>query len=300
MGEIRTRFGLLALLCCLAFIVAAGTGCPRWLSDGSAKVTTVFTTDSNALKTALVKALVDEKAVVDVNDIESLTVSLDGITLDREGEEDDGDEGDEVPEDTSEKAKVEIYGGTQDINLMDLMDLTEVLSSVEVSAGTYTKIRLQISDPRLVLTSDPETVITDVHLTANDNLFIGKTFTLEDGEQSILLLDFGGIHLTTSGNGSYVLTPQLQADLTLLTAPATSTGEIADLKMDADTFTLLLADGELVVDYSTAQIFLDTDTDTATGTEAYLADGLMVDVSGELQVDGSVIADSVRILPAGP
>lgn len=292
---LKSRFGILTLLCCATLLLAIGTGCPRTVSKGKAKVTTVFTTDSNPFKSELLKALSTEKAVVAVDDIYSLTVTIDEISLDQE---DEGEE--EGEEDKANKAKVVVFTGPIDVNLLDLTAVSEALSTAEVPAGTYTKIRLAISNPRLVLNSDPNTEITDIKLTANGQLFIDQTFTLEDGEQTLLLLDFGGIHLVLNGNGRYVLTPQLQAELTLTSAEAMASGEIADLDMDADTFTLLLMDGDLEVDYSAALIFLETDTDTATGTEADLADGLMVEVTGLLQVDGSVVADSVRILPAGP
>lgn len=280
---LKSRFGILTILCCATLLMAIGTGCPRINGSGKAKVTTVFTTDSGSFKNVLLKALSTEKAVVSVDDIFSLTVTIDEISLDQEDE-----------------TKVVVFTGPVDVNLLDLTAVSEALSTAEVPAGTYTKIRLAISNPRLVLNSDPNTEITNVKLTANGQLFIDQTFTLEDGEETLLLLDFGGIHLVLNGNGRYVLTPQLQADLTLTSAEVMASGEIADLDMDADTFTLVLVDGELVIDYSAALIFLDTDTDTATGTEADLADGLMVEVTGLLQVDGSVVADSVRILPAGP
>jgi hypothetical protein len=280
---LKSRFGILTLLCCATLLMAIGTGCPRINGRGKAKVTTVFTTDSGSFKNVLLKALSTEKAVVSVDDIFSLTVTIDEISLDQEDE-----------------TKVVVFTGPVDVNLLELTAVSEALSTAEVPAGTYTKIRLAISNPRLVLNSDTNTEITDVKLTANGQLFIDQTFTLEDGEEVLLLLDFGGIHLVLNGNGRYVLTPQLQADLTLTSAEVMTSGEIADLDMDADTFTLLLVDGELEVDYSAALIFLETDTDTATGTEADLADGLMVEVTGLLQVDGSVVADSVRILPAGP
>ncbi len=294
----QSRFTFLTLICFVALILAVGSGCPRTVPTGKAKVTTAFTADSGSFKNAIVKALSTEKAVVAIDDVYSLTVTIDEIALDND--DDDAEEGEEGDDDKANKAKVVVFTGPLDVNLLDLTAVSEALSTAEVPAGTYTKIRLAISNPRLVLNSDPNTEITNIKLTANGHLFINQTFTLQDGEQSLLLLDFGGIHLVQNGNGRYVLTPQLQADLTQMSADVMASGEIANLDMDADMFTLLLMDGELEVDYSTASIFLETDTDTATGTEANLADGLMVEVTGLLQVDGSVVASSVRILPAAP
>ncbi|MCC6490715.1 MAG: DUF4382 domain-containing protein [Candidatus Hydrogenedentes bacterium] len=286
------RYGFLVLAGLAALVLCLNTGCPRPAS-GKATLTTLFTADSDSLKNTLIKALMNEKAVVASEDIYSLTVTLTEVALDRVGVAGDDEE-------ETLKEQVVIFQGELELDLLNLTGLSEVLSSTEVPAGTYTKIRLEISNPRLVLNDDPDTEITNVQLTANGHLFIGKTFTLEDGEESLLVLDFGGIHLVRTGNGRYVLTPQLQADLTITSAEAQASGEIADLDLDADTFTLLLTDGSLAVDYSAAVIFLETDTDTPTGTEANLADGLTVEVVGLLQLDGSVVADSVRILPAAP
>lgn len=287
---------ILSFVCLMLAFLAVGTGCPRTVPTGKAKITTAFTTDSGSIKNVLLKALGNEKAVVATDDIYSLTVTIDEIALDKDDDTSD-DEGDD---DKANKSKVVVFTGPIDVNLLDLTNVSEALSTAEVPAGTYTKIRLAISNPRLVLNADPNTEITNIKLTANGYLFINQTFTLADGEQSLLLLDFGGIHLVLNGNGRYVLTPQLQADLTQMSAEVMASGEIANLDTDADEFTLLLADGELEVDYSAALIFLETDTDTATGTEAELADGQIVEVTGLLQVDGSVVADSVRIMPAAP
>lgn len=70
----------------------------------------------------------------------------------------------------------------------------------------------------------------------------------------------------------------------------------ARASMSAKTPTLGLVEGELQVGYGGAAVFLATDTDTPTGTEANLAVGLNVKVSGTLQVDGSVVVNSIRIL----
>ena len=286
------RYGFLVVLCAVALVLCLTTGCPRPVA-GKATLTTVFTGDSGSLKNVVLKALMNEKAVVAAEDVYSLTVTLTEVSLDRVGVASDDEE-------EALKERVVVFDGSLDVNLVDLTGLSEVLSSAEVPAGTYTKIRLEIENPRLVLNEDTSTEITDVKLTANGHLFIGKTFTLEDGEESLLLLDFGGIHLVRNGQGRYVLTPQLQADLSITSAEAVASGEISELDLDADTFTLLLTSGSLAVDYSTAVIFLETDTDTPTGTEANLADGLIVEVLGTLQVDGGVVADSVRIVPATP
>jgi hypothetical protein len=156
-------------------------------------------------------------------------------------------------------------------------------------------VRLSISDPELVLTADPETVITDVHLTANDRLFITEELVLPDGQDSLLIIDFGGIHLVQQGNGGFTLTPQLQATFTVSDAAVVALGTIVSIDAENDTFVLEIADSDgqqVTVDYSAAAL---TFTDMSAATEADLTVGAMVDVSGTAQVDGSVVADAVVI-----
>lgn len=269
----------------LAVVVLVGAGCPRIAQE--TKVITMFTTDASQLK-----------ADVAEDDIASLVLTVSEITLVPYGGEDDEDEIEEPEAKQGEEAShVVVFEGSMDIDLKDLSGVSEVLSSAEVPAGVYSQIRLSISDPRLVLASDPETVITDVHLTANNRVFITQRFEIPEGQTSLLMLDFGGLHLVQTGNNGYVLTPQIQAVLDIVNADVYADGEVSALDADADTFTLLMAEGELEIDYAAAVIWLPTDIDAATGTEADLADGLLVEVSGLLGTDGVVDATAVYILP---
>lgn len=274
-----------ALVAALAVVVLVGAGCPRMAEE--TKVITLFTTDASQLK-----------ADVAEDDIESFVLTVSEITLVPYGGEDDEEEIEE-PEakQAEEDSHVVVFEGSMDIDLKDLSGVSEVLSTAEVPAGVYSQIRLSISDPRLVLASDPETVITDVHLTANNRVFITQQFEIPEGQTSLLMLDFGGLHLVQTGNNGYVLTPQIQAILDIVNADVYADGEVSALDADADTFTLLMAEGELEIDYAAAVIWLPTDVDAATGTEADLADGLLVEVSGLLGTDGVVDATAVYILP---
>ncbi len=291
------------VFCLAALVVCLGAGCPWWFQPQTAKVTTVFTADSGSLKNVVIKALSVDKSVVDVNDIAELWVSIDEIALDRQGtgEDDPGE-------------KVVVYSKDTDpdaepVNLLDLQEVSRLLSTAEIPADTYTKIRLEISDPHLFLKADdPPVDIDNVKLTAHGHLFIGETFTLEDGDNVLLLLDFGGIHLALNGNGRYVLTPQLHADLTLMDANITATGTIAvdSLDRDNNVFTLILPgdSGEYTVNYvdGVTDIYLYGEPDgSPTGDDTALEEGLEVEVVGLFQVDLSTIdADSIRILTEPP
>ena len=171
------------------------------------------------------------------------------------------------------------------------------ISCVDVPAGLYTKIRLSVENPRLVLSADPQTVITDIHLTANGRLFVSEEFELPDGEAYLLILHFESIHLVEEGNGGYVLTPQLRAEIQIEPTEARVCGTIVDTDKDANTLRLALCEGcEIDIFYADALIYLPGDTDTPTGTEDDLNPGVCVIVTGTIWVDGSLVADSIRII----
>lgn len=208
--------------------------------------------------------------------------------------EDDGDEGE----------RLVVFEGATDVDLLDPIALSEALTTAEVPAGKYCGIRLNIENPRLVLKSDPETVITNVHLTANGRLFIKEEFEIQENMDVLILVDFGGMHLVKAGNsGKYVLTPQLKVDISVIDAHTTFTGEIVAVDADAqiiqvqtDTETIDVAVGPGTV------ISSDDDADDAAdaGTPILLGFsdfevGQTVSVDGLLTVAGPVNAGTIEI-----
>src|SRR5690606_23333976 len=105
------------------------------------------------------------------------------------------------------------FSGALEIDLLNLIDVSELISEADVPVGQYTKVRLGIANPRLVLLSDPDTIITDIQLTANNRLFVSRNFELVNGRDNLIRLDLGGIALRERGNGGYVLTPQLDVNI---------------------------------------------------------------------------------------
>jgi hypothetical protein len=200
-----------------AALVLAFAGCPPRDSSGKAKVYVLLTAGSADGAKLL-------KGPVALEDIESLTVTVTKVSLVPAGESGDTDEGESEAKGGGASHPV-LFEGAMDVNVLDLTDVSAVLSSADVEPGRYEQIRLEIENPRLVLVSDPETVITDVQLTANGRLFISGEFEIPEGEDLLLTLDFGGIHLVETGNGKFVLTPQLRADLTVSDANAVVVGD---------------------------------------------------------------------------
>jgi hypothetical protein len=155
-----------------------------------------------------------------------------------------------------------------------------------------------------VLAADPETEITNVHLTANGRLFVKESFSIEEGKEVLIILDFAGMHLVKAGNsGKYVLTPHLKADIEVIDAAVSFEGEIVDIdemnriiQVQTDMETLAVAVGE-----GTA-ISSDDDADDAMDTGDMvplefedLALGQMVAVDGLLTIDGPINANTIEV-----
>ncbi len=203
-----------------------------------------------------------------------------------------------------------VFEGAFDVDILDLIELSEVLSMVDVPAGQYCRIIIRIENPRLYLAADPETEITNVHLTANGRLFIKDKFTLEDGDEVLIIVNFGSIHLVQAGNsGKYVLTPQLRGEVVLQDANVMLRGEIVS-KDDGAMIIEVQTEGdappaEVLVDLETAIETDDDSDDAARGVEesdprvalefADLAVGQTVDVTGLLTVSGQVEADLIVV-----
>ena len=217
------------------------------------------------------------------------------VSGDGDGSDDEQGGDDDSGEDEGDDDSVVIFQGSQDIDLVSLDNLSQVFSTNSIPAGTYHGITLKISNPRLRLASDPNTEITDIHLTCNDHLFINADFEIPEGGNSLIKLTFNGVHLIREGNGSYVLTPQLDASITVTDANVTVDGAIASVDSGASSFTVTLADGDVTVLYGGAGIFLPADTDTPTGTAADLTVGATVNVVGTIDADGVVTATEIHV-----
>ena len=274
-------------------LLFAGVGCPRGGGGGKdGRITILFGSATKSLQEAILTAVVP-KAVVAADDIYSLTVTVTEISLDT-GDDDDGD--DEGDDDKSHHGGVVVFEGSQDLELISLEGLSEVFSTADIPAGTYAKVRLSIEDPRLRLNDDPETEITNIKLTANGQLFVSETFEVPEDGNSLIELTFEDLHLVRNGNGRYVLTPQLRADIAVSSADVAATGTVASVDADNDSMVVTLAEGDVTVLYAGASIFLPADTDTPTGTEADLVVGASVDIAGTIDLDGVITATEIRLL----
>lgn len=270
------------IILCTAALASMGlSGCPA--PAGPTRVVAAFTSDGNVAKSLVEQVLAGtDKADVPMAEIESLTVTITEISLDSSGS-------------AEEDAKVVVFEGSTDVDLLDLQGVSEIISEAEVPPGTYTKIRLSIDNPRLVLAAEPDVTLTDIQLTANGRLFVSQSFEVPEGQTSLIILDFGGVKLVQQGNGGFTLTPQLDVSLTVTDADVTANGTVVSVDVEASSLVLAVGDGEVDADLAQAAVFLPTDTDTATGSIASLSAGITVTVEGLLNVDGSITAAVVRI-----
>ena len=276
----------LILTCTVLLVTALAlgfAGCPRQQGKtGNSRLIALFTADSTPMKTVAEGLFGDKLGPVSAGAILSLVVSVDEIRLVREGARED---------------EVEvIFAGPFDVDLMNLLGVSAVLSESEVPSGTYKRIVLHISNPRLVLQEAPDTELVDVQLTANGRLFTNATFTLPPDQTSLVLLDFSGIHLVEQGNGGFTLTPQLRADVTVTDAAVAFDGVIVAVDTSLDLLVVQLPEGEIEVGYAAASIYMGLDEQTPSGTEAALAVSAAVRVEGIIHVDGSVSAQAIYVL----
>ncbi len=218
-----------------------------------------------------------------------------------------GDDGSDV----EDGAPITVYEGAFDVDLLDLTSLSQVLTSADIPAGRYCRIILEIGDPQLVLVADPATAIMNIHLTANGRLFIKDRFEIEAGDEVIIVLNFGGIHLVPRGDGGYVLTPQVHAEVNPGEQETEIEGEITSINLDTQIIEVVGGDDgeggafEVVLSGETI-IKTDDDSDdefdvrTEDGgdmllTSADLQVGQHVEVEGTLSEGGQVLAHEIEI-----
>ncbi len=275
---------------CIGVLVIATTGCP----SQPVKATVLLSGDNGMV-------IPTKGGEVSLDAIQSLTVTVTEVSLDVSGAVEDATESKasegEGEGEAETPGKVVVFSGEKRVDLRDLTGISEVISTASLEPGTYTKIRLGIKDPELVLVEDPSTVITDIQLTANAHLFVSDTFVVPEGQVSLIKLDFAGIHLVQTGQGKCVWTPQLRASIEVSSAEVLVSGTIQSVNEEALTLDLAVADSDSVVQvsYGSAQVYLPEDTDTATGSPADLSVGVPISLEGLMDVYGNVTASVIRV-----
>jgi len=235
------------------------------------------------------------------NLIASLTVSVTQISLDYAGTE---------PPSGGPVQTFALLSAPIDVDLfhLDTTGLSQVLADAALPAGYYTALHILFENPRLVLKTDPDTVVLDLSITAQGELTLDSVFQLPEGD-SILLLDIGGLHFSFDSNGSLVLVINLSAEVVDdHDTEVEVCGTIDAVHPDLENFEMT-SYGELdknnnhepvnlVVNYGDAEIYLPGDGDTPTGTPEDLTAGLKVKVEGTMTPEGAVQATKIEIKDA--
>ena len=235
---------------------------------------------------------------IGLEDIDSLIVTVTEISFDRSRNRfRDEPEEDETDADEA-RNKVVVFTGAVDIELRDLVGLAELISTTEVPVGRYTKIRLNIEDPRMILTTAPDVVLTNIQTTGNGRLFVTARFEIPEDQDSLIILDLQGLHLVETGNNNYVWTPQLRADITVTPVAVMVQGQIDSIDAEAKVLYLLSdSDGAIIpVGFADAAIYLPEDADAPFGTDSDLVENLPIVVEGRMAVTGEVTADIIWVL----
>ncbi len=266
---------------CLAtattFLLFVGLGCPSDTrkEPEPGKVTLLFTADHSPEvdKTS-------EVGEVDLSEILSLRVTLNEVVLIS----------------SSDGTEIGVFAGAVDVDLMDLIGISELIATADVPEGLYSEVELLISDPRLVLAEAPGLVITDVLLPEDGRLSVSVDLDIVSGGEQLLVLNLGGINLFDLGDGGFSLTPDFQVHLDQDIATTRTIGIIDDLNSELGAFELIHDEAELVVDYTAATIFLPTDYDQPTGIEQDLEEHARAFVSGTLDASGTLTAELIVIM----
>ena len=192
------------------------------------------------------------------------------------------------------------------MDLLTLDSTAQIIAAADVAAGSYSKIRLQVSDPEFVRNDDSVFMDEDIHLVADGHVDIntqGDVFVV--GEQvTVVSLDLdvnNSIQINQTGNGRYILRPQIFVD-----------NDMADEEgiviRGATVTSINLSTGRLTLSTSQNVAAVDLMVSTTSETDILSVGGLpvglvalsvgsTVDVVGTIDVDtGVVTASEIRVM----
>jgi len=134
------------------------------------------------------------------NDFDQINITLESISFLCE----DGD---------ASCSEVILFEETRVINLLALQNYSDLLSTTTVSAGTYSKIRLEVSKVELVkLDIDGMVLSTDPAKLSSGKIDLNPqvSFDVVGGDDLVIELDMDAeksIHIVETGNGKFIFRP---------------------------------------------------------------------------------------------
>lgn len=106
------------------------------------------------------------------------------------------------------------------MDFLELDSTAQILAAAGIDAGSYSKIRLEVSNPEFVRNDDSVFSGDDIKLVANGHVDIntqGDLFIVGN-EVTVISLDLdvdNSIQINQTGNGRYILRPQIFVDNTM-------------------------------------------------------------------------------------
>lgn len=191
------------------------------------------------------------------------------------------------------------------MDLLSLDSIALVVSAADIGAGSYSKIRLQISDPEFVRDDDSVFSGDDIQLVANGHVDIntqGDVFIVAN-EVTVVSLDVdldNSVQINQTGNGRYILRPQIFVD-------NETSGEEGIIIDGAVITSMNLSTGVFTIETPGSQGDLDLNVRTTNQTAitsvvglplglATLLVGSHVDIVGTIDVEtGVVTASTIRV-----
>jgi len=193
------------------------------------------------------------------------------------------------------------------IDFLALDSVSRVLTLAEVEGQTFSKIRLEVSDPEFVDTNDTVIDASQIQLVANGKVdlnFQGPITILPDA-LAVISVDLdveNSIQVNQTGNGRYILHPQFKLD------PATAT----EMEIEIDEATIISIEVDdlestLVVESPGSALPVTVETNASTEIKGPAGDpldvealvpGTMIEIEGYIDTEtGDIIATEIRLLP---
>ena len=193
------------------------------------------------------------------------------------------------------------------IDFLSLDSVSRVLTLAEVEGQTFSKIRLEVSDPEFVDTNDIVIDASQIQLVANGKVDLNFQggITIAPDALTIISVDLdveNSIQVNQTGNGKYILHPQFKLD------PVAAT----EIKIEIDNATIISIGvtplgSALVVEIPGSASPVTVGTNASTEIKSAEGDpldiealvpGTMVKIEGYIDADtGDIVATEIRVLP---
>jgi len=185
------------------------------------------------------------------------------------------------------------------LNLMALDSMSSILAVASVNAGTYSKIRLDVSNPEFVRDDDSVFSGDDIQLVANGHVDLNSQggITVEPDTLMVVDMDFdldSSIQIVQTGQGRYILRPQILLGTNLAVPQPVTITTATVVSVNAATHTVMIdlsGPNEMVVVKTDGQTEILAVGGLSLGLDS-LVPGAHVMVEGTLNMRTGVVAAS--------